>query len=114
MPNYIEYAYGTDPGDPSSRPEDFFAELRPETYYITDNAYLALHVPRPLAHVPAVLQTSRDFQTWTPSPVPLRTYPKSNGGIILLPPQEYDSGAHQVIILEIDPDEPVLLFRIKF
>lgn len=67
--NFLEYAFGTDPRNPASRPPLLEIGNVVDRWRI---AYRAVIVPALPAHVSGVLQSSADLKTWTTEAVPLR------------------------------------------
>lgn len=112
--NFIEYAYGSEPGDKLSKPAEMFAVIQPEVSSWPPKQRFAVYIPRPLAHVPAVLQVSDDFETWTPAPIPVRSYLLLQSEQFFFDPPDVDVGEYQVISFDIAADQPALFVRIKF
>ena len=115
--NFVEYAYASDPQNGSSKPAATFGLVQPPrslTFGGLRVGKFALHVARLPAHVTAVLKTSADLVTWTPSPIPLRSVTYLNLDAFSVEPRDYDSGIHQVILFDMIPEQFAQYFRIDF
>lgn len=122
--NFLEYAYSSDPENALSKPAEIFGVverpalvLLPPDYVIDvdiPHPKFVLHVPHLPPHVTAVLETSADLVTWTPSPIPLRSFHvMALDTFFPYPRHDYDSETHQVIVFDILPEQPANFFRVK-
>jgi hypothetical protein len=113
--NFLEYAYASDPGSGLSNPPEMFGLVQASSGFWGELAAqdFVLHVPRLPAHIPAELQTSTDLVTWTPSPIPLRSFRSMNQDTLIVDPRDSDLGIYQVIRSGILEEAPANYYRIK-
>lgn len=100
VPNFYEYAYGTDPRNPASVPPKVsggLSEIRLRLDWSSSRDF-ELRVPRLPSHVRGFLEESDDLLHWTPSAMKLRSEPLPSGFFgMVIGADDSDDGIYQVM-----------------
>ncbi|MFM2199023.1 MAG: hypothetical protein RLZZ505_2455 [Verrucomicrobiota bacterium] len=120
--NFMEYAFGSDPRDSSSRPPDLavvmhgprflttYPSTNPQQTFISaNNFYLFLKIPYLPAHVSGVIESSEDMVNWSIEPTVILRYPPYPNSLLFTGTPVNTSSHH---FQRIDESLPNRFYRI--